>query len=270
MPGPYRHFPPNAYPPLVRRVLPAWQIPGPMGVVVYPEPPPPGERYLYDQRHVYCAGGSDNRGVDPAMYAAAKDRRRLQQMTWDPYAVSPMPLVPAGSMSMDPLMELDDEDLDLLDDDLDEDDVIDDLDDDFSSVMRNLGLTPEEVYAIESFGADEPGDAPVSRPRRRRSQRRIRKPSTERPTMSTRFQQGLQKASQVLDNASRKLSTAQGRLEQMQSEQEPMEARAPMLPFRQPPPPPAPKGLSTGAVVGVAAATLLLGAGLGYALGNRS
>jgi len=257
----YRHIPPNAYRPYGRQVHPAWQEPSPVVQVAYPQPPPPGEQYLYDQRFVYCAGGESNRGVTLPMYAGAKDRSMLQQMTWDPYAVHP--LVPVmGSRSVAPLEDdldgLDDlDDLDLLD----VDDLDDDLDgiDPWDQMMVQIGLSPEEAEVIEAFGAEE---------RKRLFKRRA---PGERPKAGQVFRNVLQKIEQAGHKASYKARAAQDKLDAMQQQRAAAAAPPPQpMIIRVPQAAAQPSGMSTGAVAAVAVGTLIAGLAVGYAVSKRS
>ena len=263
----YRHIPPNAYRPYGRQVYPAWQEPSPVVQVAYPQPPPPGEQYLYDQRFVYCAGGESNRGVTLPMYAGAKDRSMLQQMTWDPYAVHPLvPVMGSRSVALgediDDLDELDDLDL------LDVDDLDDDLDgiDPWDQMMVQIGLSPEEAEVIEAFGAKE---------RKRLFKRRA---PGERPKVAQVFRNVLQKIEQAGNKASYKARAAQEKLDEVQQQR--AEAAAPPPQSMITPPQPMiirvpeaaaqPSGMSTGAVAAVAVGTLIAGLAVGYAVSKRS
>ena len=259
---PYRHIPPGAYRPLPD-ARPLWQEPSPVVEVAYPQPPPPGEEYLYDQRFVYCAGGASNRGVTLSKYAGTKDRSRLQQMTWDPYAVAPM--VPVmGSRSV-ALME---EDLDLMDDDFD-DGFDDDLDggiDPWDQMMVQIGLTREEAEIIEAFGAGGEGLKKIFK-RREPGARKRRAPGA-RPKVVEVFRRALDKVQQAASTASYKARAAKERLDDAESARAPAPA-APAMLVRQPVNAP-PSGSGPATVATIAGLSLLFGLAAGYAVGKRN
>jgi hypothetical protein len=273
----YAHIPPFARRPLPEDVPPSWKEPSPQGIVLYPQPTPPGAAYLPDVRDIYCAGGAQHRGVSLAAYGGVKDRRMLQERTMDPYMVQPVvPVLHAGSRSVDP-------DADLYGDDMDEWDDFDDLDsfgaelaaveeeDDREELMEMFGLDEREMIAIEAFGAEPSFGA--AKPRRRLFKRRAAAdpsaPPSNRPKLVDRFQRGLQRIEQSLETASHKVRTARDKLEEAQVAQVPQPVREAFL-APTPVAAHAPKGPGVGMMVGVGLGAVLLGLGLGYVVGTRT
>ena len=269
--GRFRPLPPFARPPVQPGGPPSWQEPMPYGVVVYPQPIPPGAEFLPNVRDIYCAGGARHRGVSYAMYAGTKDHRRLQERTWDPYAAAP--LVPIGSLSRNPSEDMDDlmRYSDLGDDDnfgaelasLEESEALEDL-------MESFGLTTEEMIAINAFGSDgSDGFGLAAVAGRRIFNRKKSESAGGRPKVTSIFRNALEKIEDRLDTAKHKVRNVRENLDAKEARVQTQEAVLLPRPFHDPPPAP-PPGLSTGAVVGIAAATLLLGAGLGYVVSTRS
>jgi len=183
-PGPYARTPIDA------NVPPAWSPPAPEGVVVYPEPLPPGGRFITTELDLAWPGGRNAlgvplrravRGYTPqedslVRYAGTKDRTM-----WGSHFPEPQPVAFMGELPKDITIYKGSRSL-AADVDMDDDDDVSDLDDEGlmqdlafferrrggsrnargsralrdAILMETLGVSQDDIDFVEQYGADEP------------------------------------------------------------------------------------------------------------------